>query len=91
MKKIICIIVSCILTLSLCFSAYAEDFSGTGGNYGESRRLTDEEAEKLRESLVNNSVENTFLRNVFFQPIKWLFDGFDDIDKAHEAQDNMLT
>lgn len=82
--------VSCILTLSLCFSAYAEDFSGTGGNYGESRRLTDEEAEKLRESLVNNSVENTFLRNVFFQPIKWLFDGFDDIDKAHEAQDNML-
>lgn len=82
--------VSCILTLSLCFPAYAEDFSGTGGNYGESRRLTDEEAEKLRESLVNNSVENTFLRNVFFQPIKWLFDGFDDIDKAHEAQDNML-
>ena len=90
MKRIICIFLACLLALSLCISAYAEDFSGTGGNYGESRRLTDEEAEKLRESLVNNSVENTFLRNVFFQPIKWLFDGFDDIDKAHEAQDNML-
>lgn len=88
LKKILCFILSFSIIVSLCFPAYAEDFSGSAGNYGEPRQLTDDEQIALRKAM--DTTNSAFLKNVFFQPISWLFDAFDDIDKAHDAQNKIL-